>query len=65
MKELDFNKIKGLRVGMSGAQYSLDFVKLYLTEKLWNLLVDETNRFPQQFFINNTARTYTNEWKLV
>ena len=50
---------------MSGAQYSLDFVKLYLTEKLWNLLVDETNRFPQQFFINNTARTYTNEWKPV
>ena len=55
LKQFPFTEIVGLKVKVDG-NTPLDFVSLYLTNKYWNLLVIETNRFAIQFFLKKSSK---------
>ena len=48
-----FNETEGLKVRMNQQQNVLDFLQLYLTDKMLELIVIETNRFANQLFLKN------------
>ena len=57
--------IKGLKVRIKENLYTLDFVNLYLTEQLYQLIVDETNRYANQFLRDNPEKVgnyYVGSW---
>ena len=60
-----FNESEDLKVQMNQQQSVLDFLQLYLTGKMLELIVIETNRFAKQFILENpdkVANSHLKNW---
>ena len=67
LEDNPFPEIEGLRpvMRLPDEPYTLDFVQLYLTDNIFNILVTETNRYAHQFLstIDGEARpSYSGKW---
>ena len=43
----------------------LDYIELYLTDEIMELLVTETNRYAKQFFVGREKNIYLRQWTKV
>ena len=60
-----FSETEGLKVWMNQQQNVLEFLQLYLTEEILELIVIETNRFANQFILENpdkASNSYLKNW---
>ena len=48
---------------MNGSSICLDFLELYLTDEMLELIVTETNRYANQYLDSNLNNTYLDEWQ--
>ena len=65
LEDFPFNEIEGLRVRVPSSPTRMDFANLYLTEKIYELMVSETNRFAEQYLQQedvNPNNSYLRHW---
>ena len=62
LEHFPFTETEGLQVRMNNEHSIIDFVKLYLTDEVFNILVTETNRFAEQFLAAATENTRSNSY---
>ena len=65
LKDFVFAETEGIIPRIGDRATCLDFLNLYFTDEVWDLLVTETNRFADQFFQTNPPSTYTAGWVAV
>ena len=58
LENLPFTETEDLKLRMNN-QSIIDFVKLYLTDEVFTILVTETNRFAEQFLAAAAEKTRT------
>ena len=61
LENFPFTETEDLKVRMNN-QSIIDFVKLYLTDEVFTILVTETNRFAEQFLAAAAEKTRTNSY---
>ena len=62
LEDLSFTGEEGLCVRMKENATPLDYIELYLTDEIMELLVAETNRYAEQFFVGREKNTYLRQW---
>ena len=62
LEDLSFTGEEGLRVRMKENATPLDYIELYLTDEIMELLVTETNRYAKQFIVGKEKNTYLHQW---
>ena len=69
LEDFPFAEVEGLIPRMDANSSVIDFVQLYLTDELFNLLVTETNRYAEQFLtaVDETTHgnSYVGKWENV
>ena len=50
---------------MNNNSTCLDFLELYLTDEMIELIVTEANRYADQYLDSNLSNTYLDEWQPV
>ena len=56
MEDFQFNENEGLKVRIRDNPQPIDFVELYFTETLLQLIITETNRYAEQYVEANPKR---------
>ena len=53
LEDFPFAETEGLKLRLPEKPNCLDFVELYLTDEIMNMIVIETNRYADQYFLQN------------
>ena len=56
MEDFQFNENEGLKLRINENPQPIDFVEIYFTETLLQLIVTETNRYPKQYVEANSKK---------
>ena len=56
MEDFQFNENEGLKVRINENPQPIDFVEIYFTETLLQLIVTETNRYPKKYVEANSKK---------
>ena len=69
MKDILFTEVEGLNCQVRDDATVLDYVELYLTDVIMTLIVDETNRFAEQYLLEKSVtdpdNSYLDQWTSV